>query len=145
MPNELFGQGRGRREGIVAEECDDLGHGTNPKLCDPRFPVMDGRFIHAELLSHLGLEQAEIEPASAKVVAYRNELSWIGLREWLGRFEAQMATKQRNAALMGGSPIPIGGAGAVPRRFNATSREFPGPYSIGLIFTWTYPQCPLTR
>ena len=40
---------------------------------------MDGCLIHAKLLSHLGLEQAEIEPALAEVVAYRNELSGIGL------------------------------------------------------------------
>ena len=44
-----------------------------------------GGLVYAELLSHLGLEQTEVEPALAEVVAYRNELSRIGLRWWLGR------------------------------------------------------------
>ena len=65
-------------------------------FCGLRFPVVDRRFVHTDLLSHLGLEQTEIEPVLAEVVAYRTKLSWIGLWEWLSRFEAQMAIRQRN-------------------------------------------------
>ena len=43
------------------------------------FPVVDGGFIHTELLSDPGLEQTEVEPALAEVVAYRNKLAGIGL------------------------------------------------------------------
>ena len=119
MPDNLLGQGPGRREGVVAEELDDLGEVPQPGFCSFRFPVVDGRFIHPDLLSHLGLEQAEIEPVLAEVVAYRNELSWIGLRWWLGRLPAQMAKRQCNGVLTGSSPIPIGGVGAARRRFSA--------------------------
>ena len=67
--------------------------------------MVDGGFVYAKLLSHLGLEQAQVQPALAEVVADRNELSGIGLQEWLGRCEAQVATKQRNGACAGISPI----------------------------------------
>ena len=49
------------------------------RFCGFYFPVVDRRFVHTDLLSHLGLEQAKVEPALAEVVAYRNELSRIGL------------------------------------------------------------------
>ena len=62
---------------------------------------MDGRFVHTELLSHLGLEQAQVKSPFAEVVSYRNYLSWIGLWEWFDCFEAEVATKQRNGARAG--------------------------------------------
>ena len=140
MPNELFGEGPGRREGVVAKELDDSGEVTQPRLRGVDFPVVDGRFIHLDLLSHLGLEQAEIEPTLSEVVAYRNELARIGLERWLGRFQSQMATRQRNGVPTGGSRTPIGGAGAAQHRSNATSRGFPDPCLTALISMWTYPQ-----
>ena len=88
MPDELFGEGPSCWKGVVAEELNDLGEVPQPGLCGLRFPVVDGGFIHPELLSHLGLEEAEVEPALAEVVAYRNELSGIGLEWWLGCSEA---------------------------------------------------------
>ena len=119
VPDDLLGKSLGRWKGIVAEESDDPGEVPQAGLSSLHFPVVDGCFIHAELLGHLGLEQAEIEPTLAEVVAYRNELSRIGLRWWLGRFQSQMATRQRNGVPTGGSPIPTGGAGAAPRKSSA--------------------------
>ena len=86
------------RKRIIAEEVDDLGEEMNPWFGSSFFPVGDGALIHTDLLSHLELEQAEVEPALAEVVAYRNKLSRIGLRWWLGCFESQVATRQRNGA-----------------------------------------------
>ena len=63
--------------------------------------MVDGRFIHTDLLSRLGLKEAEVEPAFSEVVAYRNELSGIGLWEWLDRFQSQVAKRQRNGAPAG--------------------------------------------
>jgi hypothetical protein len=72
MPDDLFGKGPSRRKWVVAEELDDLWNMPQPWFCGLRFPVVDGRFVHAELLGPLGLEQNKIEPALAEVVAYRN-------------------------------------------------------------------------
>ena len=79
MPEDLLGNGMGRREWIVPEEPDDLGKVPQPGLRGVDFPVVDRGFVHAKLLSDLGLEQPKVKPAFAEVVAYRNELSWIGL------------------------------------------------------------------
>ena len=97
-PNDLLGKTTGRWKRVVAEELDDLGKMAQPWFCGSHFPIMNRGLIHPELLSHLGLEQAEVEPAFAEVVAYRNKLSRIGLRWWLGRLPAQMAKRQRNGA-----------------------------------------------
>ena len=94
----MLGKGLYRREGVVAEELDDLGEEMNPWFGSSLFPVGDGALIHPDLLSHLRLEQPEVKLAFAEVVAYRNELSRIGLRWWLGRLPAQMAKRQRNGA-----------------------------------------------
>ena len=98
MSDDLLGNGSSGRERVVAEEPDDLGEMPQPWFCGLHFPVVDGGFIHAELLSDLGLEEAEVEPALAEVVPYRNELSRIGLERWLGRLQTQMAKRQRNGA-----------------------------------------------
>ena len=87
MPDDLLGKGPGKRKGVVAEEFDDLGEEMNPWFDSSLFPVGDSALIHPDLLSDLGLEEAEIEPALAEVVTYRNKLSWIGLERWLGCFE----------------------------------------------------------
>ena len=63
--DDLLGKGLGRRERVVAEELDDLGQVPQGWLCGLHFPVVDGGLIHPELLSHLGLEEAEIEPTFA--------------------------------------------------------------------------------
>jgi hypothetical protein len=114
----LSGKGPGRLEGVVAEELDDLGQVPQPGVRGTYLPVVDGGFVHPELLGYLGLEQAKVEPALAEVVAYRNYLLWIGLCEWFGRCEAEVATKQRNGATVGILAIQIADVGAVRPRCN---------------------------
>ena len=101
MPNGLLGDGPGRREWVVTQEPDNPRKVPQPGLRGMRFPVVDRGFVHTELLRYMGLEEAQVEPALAEVVAYRNELSGIGLRWWLGRLPAQMAKRQRNGARAG--------------------------------------------
>ena len=79
MPDDLLGKATGRWERVVAEEPDDLGEMAQPWFCGSHFPIMNRGLIHPELLSDLGLEQTEVEPALAEVVTDRNELSGIGL------------------------------------------------------------------
>ena len=75
----MLGKGLSGREGVAVQELDDFWDMAQSRFRRPHLPVVDGRFVHAELLSDLGLKQAEVEPALAEVVAYRNELSRIGL------------------------------------------------------------------
>ena len=63
MPDDLLGKSFGRRKGVVAKEPDDPGKVPQPWFCGLHFPVVDGRFIHPELLSHLLLEEAKIKSA----------------------------------------------------------------------------------
>ena len=79
MSNDPLGKSSGRRNRVVAEEADDPREVPQAGFCGFHFPVVDGGFIHPELLSHLGLEQAEVKSALSEMVAYRNELSGIGL------------------------------------------------------------------
>ena len=90
----MVGKGLGWREAVIAEEPDDLVKVPQPRLRGVHFPVVDCGFVNPELLSYLGLEEAEVKPTFAEVVAYRNELSWIGLRLWFGRHPPQMAKGQ---------------------------------------------------
>ncbi len=66
--DNLLSKSPGRREGVVAEEFDELGEALQCRFCTLRFPVMDRHLIHPKLLSDLGLEEAEVEPALAEVV-----------------------------------------------------------------------------
>ena len=69
MSDDLLGKGLSSRQGVVAEEPDDLWDMAEDRLRGLHFPVVDGGFVYAELLSHLGLEQTKVEPAFAEVVA----------------------------------------------------------------------------
>ena len=77
MPDDLLGEDPGRRKGVVAEERDELRDAMNPRLCGPRFPVVDGRFVHTELLRNLLLEEAKIESTLAEMVTDGGEVSRI--------------------------------------------------------------------
>jgi hypothetical protein len=79
VPDELLGKSPGRRKRVITQEGDDRGEVADSWLGSGFLPVGDGVFVHAELLSDLELEEAEVEPALAEVVAYRNYLSWIWL------------------------------------------------------------------
>ena len=68
MPDDLLGKSPSRRKGVVAEEPDDLGEVAQLWLCPLPFPVVDSCLVYPELLSHLELEQAKVEPTLAKVV-----------------------------------------------------------------------------
>ena len=94
MSNDPLGKGPGRREGVVAEEPDNLGKVPQPRLCGLHFPVVDRGFIHPELLSDLKLEKTEVESALAEVVTCRNKLSGIGLAQWFGRHPAEVTKGQ---------------------------------------------------
>lgn len=72
MPDDLLGKRLGWREGVIPEEPDDSREVPQAGFCGLHFPVVNSGFIHPELLSHLRLEEAEVEPTLAEVVTYRN-------------------------------------------------------------------------
>ena len=72
MSNDLLGKGPGRWKRVVAEKLDDPGQVPQTGLRGLHFPVVNGGFVHPELLGHLGLEEAKVKPPFAEVVANRN-------------------------------------------------------------------------
>ena len=98
MPDDLLGKGPGKRERVVAEELDDPGDAMNPWLCCTYFPVMDGRFIHLELLRDLSLEEPQAHPALADMVTYCGKRLWIPKGWGFGGASAQVTKEQRTPA-----------------------------------------------
>jgi hypothetical protein len=54
---------------------------TQLRLRGVYFPIMNRGFVHANLLSHLGLEQAEVQPALADMATDSGECLWMRSRE----------------------------------------------------------------
>ena len=63
----MLGKGVGGWEWVVPEERDDLREAMNPRIRCPGFPVVDGRFVYAKLLSHLLLEEVKVQSALAEM------------------------------------------------------------------------------
>ena len=62
----------------VREKPKDGRQEAERRLSAVQLPVGDAARVGAEPVSDLALEQAEVEPAPAQVVADRAERGWIG-------------------------------------------------------------------
>ena len=96
--------------GIVAHEGNDFGDEAELRGAAIGLPVVDSGLVHPQLLSHLSLKQAEIEPSLPEMVTEGAQLAGISGRRRLPAGQLKMAKGQRN---------PVGAATGTDRSLSA--------------------------